>query len=333
MRRKDDSSEQAPRSPNRNVLVRVGRSLRNMVIVGSVASCFANMHWIADFLSHLRIQYAIILLPCVVHSFIRRKWTMASIVCGFFIYNVLPTVPYFLRPTSQANAHSSKATQYRVLSFNVLRTNERLESTLEEIVAEDADFVFLMEVQNEWRIYLEGINDRYPYQKVLSDPAYTGVAFLSKYPWEKLDVIMLGEVSNPSIDVRLPSLDSTSEKLRLIATHPLPPLGEMLTRSRDQQLTTLGKRFLPDEPNLMIGDLNLSPWSSRFATILSSAGLMDASLGYGISPTLCPLPTWFGGVKVDHVLISESIKVRRFRVQPSRYSDHAMVVVDFAVGM
>jgi endonuclease/exonuclease/phosphatase family metal-dependent hydrolase len=192
-----------------------------------------------------------------------------------------------------------------------------------------------MEVQNAWANHLSGVKDRYPYQKVLADPAYTGVAFLSKIPWESMNVVMLGEVTNPSIDVKIPCLGPLSRKssrnIRIIGTHPLPPFGNMLTRSRDGQLKTLSERFVAHEPNLLVGDLNISPWSPRFSTILRAGNLIDASLGYGIETTLAPLPTWLGGVKVDHILVDHSIRVLKYQATRSAHSDHKMVSVDFAV--
>lgn len=256
---------------------------------------------------------------------------MAVLAGGLFIYNAWPTIPYFFATPPSANANASETRQYRVLSFNVLRTNVQLELTLDQIFSQDADFVFLMEVQNDWKTYFEGIRERYPYQKILTDPAYTGVAFLSKHPWKTLDVITLGAVSNPSIDVQIPRLDSALRSFRIIATHPLPPLGKILTDSRDQQLKVLAERFRLNEPNMMIGDLNLSPWSPRFAALLKIADLKDASIGRGIATTLAPLPTLFGGIKVDHVLTGGPIIVQQFRTQSSAYSDHKIVIVDFVV--
>jgi endonuclease/exonuclease/phosphatase (EEP) superfamily protein YafD len=313
------------------IVVLIGR----LAVAATALSWFASFHWIADMLSHLRVQYAILLLPMLgVFTFRGKRWLAVAIV-GLVIYNVWPTMPYFVAFSRSSIASLEQNQKYRVLTFNVLRTNQELELTLEEIIHQDADFVFLMEVQNAWTSYLSGVKDRYPYQKVLADPAYTGVAFLSKHPWESLDVVMLGEVRNPSIDVTIPCRGSLpgklDRKIRIIGTHPLPPFGDMLTRSRDSQLKKLADRFIAEEPNLLVGDLNLSPWSPRFATILKAGSLVDASLGYGIETTLAPLPTWLGGVKVDHVLCDQSIRVLNYRVTSSANSDHKLVSVDFVV--
>ena len=57
----------------------------------------------------------------------------------------------------------------------------------------------------------------------------------------------------------------------------------------------------------------------------------DASRGFGIAPTLMPLPTWFGGVKVDHILINRGLSVSDYQLGETRFSDHRPVSVDFQI--
>lgn len=331
MRNNSNNFEQVPARKSASLFVRLVALARNIAVVGTIVSSFATIHWIADLVANLRVQFAILFFPSLVLASVRRERVLAAIVCGFFLYSIWPTIPYFLPPSRFGVSESSGAKRFRVLSFNVLRTNEKFESTLNEILAANADFVFLMEVQNDWARYLEGVQDRYPYQRIVADPGYTGVAFLSKHPWSKLEVVVLGEINNPSIDVSIQCHDSETGTLRIIATHPLPPFGEQLTNSRDKQLRMLAERFKLDEPSLMIGDFNMSPWSPRFASIFNSTCLADASIGYGISPTLDPLPTWFGGIKVDHVFKNRFVQVHHFSVQASQHSDHKMIVADFSI--
>ena len=117
----------------------------------------------------------------------------------------------------------------------------------------------------------------------------------------------------------------------MIVTHPLPPLGSDLTAARDRQLLTLARRLSTDESCVMAGDFNLTPWSSRFTKILAAGQLRDGSMGFGIQPTLTPLPTLMGGLKVDHVFVNQGISIHRFQIGTSRYSDHTPVSVEFRI--
>ncbi len=172
---------------------------------------------------------------------------------------------------------------YRLLVLNVLRTNEQHSKTFDEILRQDADFVFLSEVHEEWIEHFEQAKAKYPHQKKLAVPDYTGVAFLSKLPWTQLEVITLGAVRNPSLMSR-----SRIRRIwrgdSLIEHIPLPPFGGRLTDSRDQQLLRLAERLKRQPRSLLFGDFNLSPWSPRFGKLLRQSNLTDASLGYGLAP-------------------------------------------------
>lgn len=66
-----------------------------LAVAGTVLSWFASLHWIADMLSHLRVQYAILLLPLLVIVILRGKRWLAFAIVGLVTYNVWPTFPYF----------------------------------------------------------------------------------------------------------------------------------------------------------------------------------------------------------------------------------------------
>jgi endonuclease/exonuclease/phosphatase (EEP) superfamily protein YafD len=71
----------------------------------------------------------------------------------------------------------------------------------------------------------------------------------------------------PSIeaDVQLPS-----RAIHLVATHPLPPMGARNFNHRNKHLALLGQRIQeqfrgdPAESVILLGDLNLTPWSPLF---------------------------------------------------------------------
>ncbi|MBL8891799.1 MAG: endonuclease/exonuclease/phosphatase family protein [Planctomycetaceae bacterium] len=310
--------------------IKLIKLLGAIAILGSVVSGFANYHWVPDFISQATVQFAILLLPAMIVAWCQKRVVVGSFCLVLLAWHLIKIVPYYLVPTDGI-VKTTDESILRLAVFNVLRTNEEFEATLESILATEADFMYLMEVQPKWRPYLEAIRDRYPYQEVRDDYEYLGVAFLSRKPWRELNVLQLGSVSNPSIDVRIPMDGAFTPDLHLIATHPLPPFGEVLTQSRDQQLATLIGRFQDGEAQILCGDFNLSPWSPRFARLCRQGGLLDASFGFGIAPTLTPLPTIMGGIKVDHILRNSMVRVHDYRVLPSAQSDHGVVVLDFSI--
>ena len=100
-------------------------------------------------------------------------------------------------------------------------------------------------------------------------------------------------------------------------------------RMRDQQLAIIADALRRlDEPVLLLGDLNVSPWSYHFKRLLRQSGLRDGTLGKGFQPTwptsLLPLL-----IPIDHCLYSLGIHVVYRIVGKDVGSDHYPVVVDF----
>lgn len=312
-------------------LWRMIRVLGFISALASIMSLFAAYHWVADMLTHLTVQYLVLMAPAAILLWRQKRPVLCLLLLGLMGYHALKIAPYVF-PKSSLTVKTAETKVHRLAVFNVLRTNERFSETLDELLSCDADIVYLMEVQPAWKAHLERVRTQYPYQEVAADWDYLGVALLSKIPWRDLEIVQLGYVSNPSYDVRLCVGVEPQDDIHLIATHPLPPFGEVLTTARDAQLSTLSARLVGSEPQIFCGDFNLSPWSPRFQALIQSSSLSDASLGYGLAPTLIPLPTVLGGVKVDHVLVNSRIHVHQYQVVRSSYSDHGIVLFDFSVG-
>lgn len=321
------------RLPHNNVGVRLISLFGTIGLLATLLSFAASKHWVADVAAQLRVQYLLLLIPAVAVWNWTRRSKLACIGGLALAVNLWPIIPYFVPPFPAPMALPSSGSQstLRLLVLNVLRTNENFAATLKQVADQNADFVFLMEVEPAWTVLLEQLHATYPHQILLCRQDYTGVAFLSKYGWEDVQIVEVEDIANLPLDIRFKDVGDRSATFRLIAAHPLPPFGARLTASRDRQLNALAQRFHGDEANLFVGDFNLTPWSPRFKQVLAAGGLHDASLGYGISPTLTPLPTWIGGMKVDHVLVSDRVIVHDYRLQSDANSDHQQVILEFDV--
>lgn len=298
----------------------------------SAAACFADYNWILDMLTHLPMQYLLVLITALAFAIGEKRWLFSTSLFVSIAWNAYVVSPQFF-PNKQDTVHRSESAnfesskRYRVVILNVLRTNQKIEQTWQEVLTTNADFIYLMESHPQWSpLYRRSLN-QYPHQQDIPHHAYTGVAFLSKHPWSSIEVIPSGIITNPSIDAQFQSLSN----LRIIATHPVPPFGAELTKAREDQLISLADRLPQETSNLLIGDFNVSPWSPSFDRVLRHGGLRDVSRGYGPSPTLGPLPTWFGGLKFDHVLANAHIVTVDFQIVSVTGSDHRMLIYDFIV--
>ena len=247
-------------------------------IAGTLAAFSARQNWVADVLSQFGVQYLVLLIVATVAWAVKRSWKRLIVGVLMLIVNGWLVVPYFFLPHSSGVQQDAKVAKLRLLLLNVLRTNTEFESTLDDVLAEDADFVFLMEVSPEWKSLLKDLQHEYPHQKLICRNDYTGVAFLSKHAWDQLKIVDTND-ANPPLELRFPTIDGQCSGFRLIATHPLPPFGQYLTDARDQQLQTLAQRCKSDPTSLLAGDFNLTAWSPRFYDVLQAGQLSDVNGG------------------------------------------------------
>jgi len=316
-----------------------------LLFAATLASFFDHVNWIADLISQFKFQWAFGLGLIGLLSIIAKRWWLVVFCLVGFVVNAYPIWPYFVSSNSQTQTTanipgegsslgktSGEATgkPLRIMTLNVLTSNREWDSVVRFTKSEDPDFVVLMEVDSTWeQIFKEGLDD-YPYSKYVSRLDNFGIALLSKHPWVTIDVFDSETLSLPSIDVTFDGV-GLAKPLRIIATHPIPPMTERNWNARNEQLFNVASRFDSSTANLMTGDFNLTPWSSNFAKILKLGGLSDPNqeVSFGPQPTWYVFPTWLGGLKLDHTLISSDIRPVELRVGPDVGSDHRGVIFDF----
>ena len=197
-----------------------------IAVVGTVVGFAARFHWTADIAVQFRVQYVFLFLPAVGFWMVQRSYKTLIVGGVVLAINMWPILPYFRpqnrKPSASSALPQSSQTSLRIPAMNVLRTNKNFPATLEEIVGENADFVFLMEVQPAWKAQLENLRDRYPHQRLLCREDYTGVAFLSKHPWNSFEIAAINDIANPPLDIRFSALPTHPTGFRMILTHPLP---------------------------------------------------------------------------------------------------------------
>ena len=79
-----------------------------------------------------------------------------------------------------------------------------------------------------------------------------------------------------------------------------------------------------------MGDMNATPWSRPFGTLVAASGLCDSRAGFGVQASW---PAWSAIVRVpiDHVLVPCDVGVTARRIERDVGSDHLPVVVDLVV--
>ena len=280
---------------------------------------FGRYYWALDLCSHFRAQYGAGLLICGLGLFVagRRRSGLASFAGGLLISaTFLPVRPM---------PDSAGAPVLKVITYNVNTGNDRHREVCGYLENEDADIVLLTEVDREWLSDLSSLNARYPHRIEVPRSDNFGMALFSKTAFIHQRVRTSGPYNLPWIEA---DVHWDGHPVRLIGLHPLPPVSGQDSASRNEQLMEAAD-LLADRPGILLGDLNLTPYSSWFPEILSRGHLVDTGANTGFSPTWSPYSPLLG-IPIDHVLTGRGLAPVRRMVGPTMGSDHHPLIVQIA---
>ncbi|MCB9881454.1 MAG: endonuclease/exonuclease/phosphatase family protein [Planctomycetes bacterium] len=292
--------------------------------IGTLLGFFGELAWWLELAAHFRPHMLVVLLAASIAPVLRKRYRLALSAWALALVNLVPLWPHVFAPVEDV-AHVGKTWTACLANVNTMRGDP--EAVERHLRALDADLVVLEEVGSRWANTLRRLEDLYPHREfVLRDDNF-GIALLSRHPFESVTVESLGEARLPSIFARL-VLDGRT--IAILGTHPLPPMNALYTRLHNEQLDRV-REFASrvDEPLLVLGDLNTTPWAPSFGRILEGSGLRNAGRGRWL-PTW-PSPLGFAGLPLDHCLIREGIVVTQLETGEPVGSDHRPLHVTFGV--
>ncbi|MEO1524682.1 MAG: endonuclease/exonuclease/phosphatase family protein [Planctomycetota bacterium] len=307
------------------ILSRFATLLAVTAILGFIATCFASLHWVADVMANARIQLTLAALLATIACLAVRQKRQSILAFATVLAHVASMSGQLLGPMEKAQHGTS---QIRLMTLNVLTRNEEHEAVVKEIESVDPDAFAVLEVNSVW---INAIRRRlaatYPHELVHPEERGNfGIALFSKRPIQQPTTFKLNE--------EIHSLEVVIDGVRIIATHPLPPIGTRGFRSRNTHFDRLAervatkRRIAPSEPLVLMGDLNVTPWSPIFTRFARNTELHRAKVGIDFQPT------WYAfgsnlltGLKLDHVLISDELSCEEARIGANVGSDHRSVSV------
>ncbi len=293
-----------------------------VTLLFSVATAFNQWHQYLELFSHFRLQYLVVsvLLTLV---FVVLKWRNYVLLgLAAIAVNAWFVVPWYL----PIDAPDPSDADVRLLHANLHVENTDAEPLLALLDEVDPDLVVLQEFTPEWLEALEPIASSYRYRVV--EPRYDpfGIALYSKYPLEASTVIGSVPLGHPDI---VATALVGGERLHIVSTHPMQPLGSTNYGDRNLQLDSVADLAARSpRPLIVVGDLNITMWANHYQRLEVTGGLRNARRGYGIAPTW---PAWLypGRIPIDHVLVSDGLVVTDFEAGPNIGSDHLPIVVKF----
>lgn len=299
--------------------------------MASILTLFARVHWLADLLANLRVQQLIGLLATLVLCLLHRRPKAIAIAVAL----IAVQIPWFVSASSQAN--TTQQTNHDTVSItfaNVLTQNTRHREIIADLTSRNPDIIAVVELSSSLAAKLSTeITDEYPYTLLRrQDRGNFGIGLLSKYPFRDQQVFEL----NVPIESIAATVTIADQDYRIFVTHPLPPMGRSAFADRNLQLKQLADRVStfqthsPQTAVVLVGDLNLTPWSPFFADVEQSSGLVRAGERFDITPTWYRYPGFPFGLVLDHGLISDHLSCLSHLVGPDIGSDHRSITLTLA---
>jgi endonuclease/exonuclease/phosphatase (EEP) superfamily protein YafD len=277
--------------------------------------------WLPELVANLRPQQALALIALTgVLLVIGPRWT-AWVAASAAIVNLVLVVPFLVPASPPPVTPGAETLELLLLNVKVDRADP--DELIQELRARAPDVVVLVAATPQW---VEAIEAADLELQFVSGPHLT----------ESLEVIVLTREVGPPTVVHRPTDDMRSalvevelrfdgDPLHLLATHPVSPMTPVRSEARDEQLAWIGSWARQRGPStLVVGDLNVTPWSAAYRRLLDEGDLIDPQRVHGLQPSwparLGPL-----GLPIDHVLHGPALAARGRELGPSFGSDHRSV--------
>jgi len=283
--------------------------------------------WWLDVLANFRPQYVVGLavLGLVVTMSRWRKTGYA--ILGVALVNLVAVLPLYIGAPAEARVG---AETIRVMSFNLLSTNESFSDVIEYIETVNPDLVLLHEASRPWEVAIESAALDYQVVRARSDDLIFGTLVLAR--GEGLEAVSYGFAAASPRAVGLSyTPPGWTGDLAVLGTHPLAPTDHERADLRDAQIG-FAAEWASEQTGafLVVGDLNSTPWSAPFRRLVA-AELHNSQEGFGLQPTFPATSNLLLRVPIDHLLHSDALEVTARHLGPPLGSDHFPLIVDLQV--
>ena len=226
--------------------------------------------------------------------------------------------------TTEVETISDDQTGIKIVVSNLDYENENPKSVADELAAENADILLLVEYHDGWVPRLDKLKDVYPYRHDEVRGEGLGMAIWSKIPFASAETRHLISDRRASLWVQL-DLDS-GKHVNFVGVHPTPPglldsTGDTRrdSRVRDAELILIAKEIAKknDEAWIVAGDFNDVAWSHTTRLFKRISGMKDPRIGRSFMGTyIAQYP--IARCPIDHVFLSEGFSIANL----DRKADH-----------
>ncbi|MEO0414996.1 MAG: endonuclease/exonuclease/phosphatase family protein [Verrucomicrobiota bacterium] len=288
-------------------------------------SALENQWWVGQVLANLRLHNLAALGLIVIALLFLKSWKVGLTGLGAVLVGmtwITLSVTKNVAKPAKTTSHQS----FRMMSWNILSSNQNFDLVLNEIRLQDPDVLILMEVTTEWEPVMSALRKRYPFEIIRTPPGNFGIAMFSKTQPSAQRAPDFTGYGIPSTQMTLQIYD---QEISIIGTHPIPPVRAEAYALGEQHRANLIKLLQADNhPMILAGDFNQTPWTAAYQKLLASTDLDRAAPAWKAT-WQAPLP--FAALPLDHIFVSEHWSVSEFKVGPLCGSDHAWLRADLVL--
>lgn len=302
----------------------------SVILLGaSVPACaLARSWWVFDLASHFRPHYLGAALAAAAMALaLRRRRTLLLI--GLLALPHLVTVePWRGLGAALAEVEeipAAKSASLRVMTLNVNWANGDRPSAMEHIRDVAPDVLFLQEASTLWHREIAALSRAFPYKTSAGRLTVSGIHVFSRFP-----IATSKSIRPPGLGSRylVTELEVAGKTVRAVSVHAPSPLAPGPRDRRNRYLRHLAETLSQnDVPTIVAGDFNMTRWSPHYGDLVEASGLTNAAEAQGWVATW-PSQLPFGRIAIDHLLVSDQIKVRSFGRGSDVGSDHLPLIAE-----
>jgi endonuclease/exonuclease/phosphatase (EEP) superfamily protein YafD len=285
---------------------------------------FFGHHAYLELATHFRLQYAFLSAGCILLLINFQSWKLLPLAVVCALLNLTYVLPYYSRDFAPVGY--SAATRLRLMQANVLGSNRNYTALLGSVAATHPDIVVLQELTEDWAQQIKVLESDFPYRKTVPRPGGSGMAILSRYALDDVQVLALDQSTHLALLARV-NVEGTV--VTMLCLHPQTPVRSDKFLNRNRQFAQAAAIIKASSGvRIIIGDLNTTMWSPYFVDLIRESGLRDARKGFGLNNTWpLPLPP-FLQLPIDHCLVSDDVVVRGLGTGKRTGSDHRPLIID-----
>lgn len=282
-------------------------------------SWLATWHWAFELLSHFHVYFLLAGAALAVLAAGLQQWWTAGLSALLVAASFSVVWPHMYLPPTDLQTQPGPVV--RLLWANLHNAKTDLAALRRLIETENPDIAVFTELDPIHDAVLRDVRALLPFQSPLPRGTAFGVMLLAKKPPESLKFDLTPDSDVPLMVARLCPVEEGC--LTVLGLHAWRP-GPGRTEARDRQLAYAAavahQQVDKGERVVLVGDLNLTPFSPVFQQLLAQSGLWDSAILPAERPRTSPfISTWrlanTGlGLPIDHALVSAGIGIVSRRI-------------------